>query len=197
MKIILLGGFLGSGKTSVLMKIAQYITKHNTTDKKIPLVIIENEIGEISVDSKILGDYKVKELFSGCICCSLAGDLTISINQIREDFDPEYIIVEATGLALPDKIAETILQYTKDCEYLKIITIADASRFDEITESVDIFFNNQMKCGNIMLLNKTDLVDANKKNQIITKLSSINPNAELYAICANQNIDCVLEKILQ
>lgn len=196
MKIILLGGFLGSGKTSVLTKIAQYITIRNTSDKKTPLVIIENEIGEISVDSKILGDYKVKELFSGCICCSLAGDLTISINQIREDFNPEYIIVEATGLALPDKIADTILQYTKDCEYLKIITIADASRFDEITESVDIFFNNQMKCGNIMLLNKIDLVDENKKNQILTKLSDINPNAELYAICANQNIDCVLGKIL-
>lgn len=196
MKIILLGGFLGSGKTSVLMKIVQYITKHNTSDKKTPLVIIENEIGEICVDSKILGDLKVKELFSGCICCSLAGDLTISINQIHEDFDPEYIIVEATGLALPNKIADTILQYTKDCEYLKIITIADASRFDEITESVDIFFNNQMKCGNIMLLNKIDLVDENKKNQILTRLSDINRNAELYAICANQNIDCVLEKIL-
>lgn len=144
----------------------------------------------------MLKNYEVKELFSGCICCSLAGDLTIEINQIQEKFNPEYIIVEATGLALPDKIADIILQYTQSCEYLKTIVIVDASRFDEIMEYSDIFFKNQIRCGDIMLLNKVDLIDEQKKNTMLNELSDINPAAESFAISANENIDSIFEKIL-
>ncbi len=191
MKIIILGGFLGSGKTSLLISMAEYLSKHNTETQRTPLAIIENEIGEVSIDNKILenGGYSVSTLSSGCICCSLAGDLTIAINDIAEKYNPVYSVIEATGLAYPDNIAETIKQFGKHIENIAIIAIVDAERWEENYEVLEILMTVQIKNADIILLNKIDTVDSDTVSQIALQLKEINNHAVIYPVSAVNGIE--------
>lgn len=195
MKCIVLGGFLGSGKTTVLLKLAKSIIDQYQGKCENPLVIIENEIGEISVDSKLLGDYQVRELFAGCICCTLSSDLTQSIKLLYEEYHPEWIIVEATGLAYPDKIVETIRQYAHECEKVMTITIADAGRWFEVMDYMDVMLLGQMKTGDLMLINKIDLIDETAVKAIVSELEIINPETEVLVISAKNGIGDLSKKI--
>lgn len=195
MKCIVLGGFLGSGKTTVLLKLAKSIINQSQGKSENPLVIIENEIGEISVDSKLLGDFEVRELFSGCICCTLTSDLTRSIKGLYDEFHPEWIIVEATGLAYPDKIVETIRQYAHECEKVMTLTIADAGRWFEVMDYMDVLLLGQMKTGDLMLLNKIDLVDTMAVKEIESELKKINPEADVVVMSAKNGIGDLNKRI--
>jgi G3E family GTPase len=115
MNIIIFGGFLGSGKTTTILSLAHYIVEKEKSSDKPNLVIIENEIGETGIDDKVLksNGYSVKELFSGCICCTLSSDLTIMLNDIAEKVNPKWVIIECTGLAYPSKITDTLNKYEK------------------------------------------------------------------------------------
>ncbi len=192
MKVIILGGFLGSGKTTLLLNLAEYITlKHKTS--QTPLVIIENEIGEISVDGSLLGEYRVKELFSGCICCTLAGDLASSVIDIKEKYNPEYIIIEATGMAHPHKIAATMKEYTK--ESITTICMADVIRWDELMDCMDVFITNQLKGADIILLNKCDLITPEKSHEIAQEISQINPQTRIKCISAKNDNNIMAELV--
>ena len=100
MKVIILGGFLGSGKTTVLLQMAPLIRE--ISKKEMALAVIENEIGEVSVDSRLRQGYEVRELFSGCICCTLTSDLGSALREIGWEYDPEYVLVE--GVSASDKM---------------------------------------------------------------------------------------------
>lgn len=106
MKVLILGGFLGSGKTSLLLQLAYYMTGHLSGDKKYQVVILENEIGEEGIDDKLLrgNGYQVENLFSGCACCTLSGELLSSVSNIEKQLQPQWLILETTGLAYPHLI---------------------------------------------------------------------------------------------
>jgi G3E family GTPase len=186
-----LGGFLGSGKTTVLLSLAKYITdRFQRADSDRPaLAIIENEIGDIGVDNLTLesANYKVTSLFSGCICCALTSDLTRCVNEIVEKYKPPYIAIEATGLAYPDSIADTIKKYSPECERILTIVIVDARRWDEHMETLDLMISRQIRDADILLLNKTDRVNTETKTRIIAELSSLNPTARIFAISARRD----------
>ena len=118
MNIIIFGGFLGSGKTSTILSLAHFIVEKGKKSDKPNLVIIENEIGEIGIDDKVLksSGYSVNELFSGCICCTLSTDLVIMLNDISEKISPSWVIIECTGLAYPSKIINSLNKYGKGIE---------------------------------------------------------------------------------
>ncbi|MFZ7133148.1 MAG: CobW family GTP-binding protein [Eubacteriales bacterium] len=191
MNIILLGGFLGSGKTSVLISMAHYLTKANFKNQEIRLAIIENEIGEISVDNKILqgGGYNVSTLFSGCICCTLAGDLTIALNDIAVKYAPEYTIIEATGLAYPSRIVDTIREYGKNVKAIQIIAIVDAERWQENYDALEVLMCGQLQCADIILLNKIDVMADSFVIQITKELQEINNDAKIYPVSAKNGIE--------
>lgn len=195
MKVVVLGGFLGSGKTTVLLEFAREIVSRNKGTKKTPLVIIENEIGDVSVDGKMLSGYSVKELFAGCICCTLISDLTVTVHDILQEYDPAWLIIEATGMAQPDSIASTIIQYVRVEKILSIV-LADASRWDKLMNYMEVFLTQQIRGGDIILLNKTDLVDNEKINIILVRLCEINPSAVVYAVSAKNGIGERLNEIL-
>ena len=111
MRIIILGGFLGSGKTSVLLQLARHLVKRErATSGGVKVAIIENEVGDVGIDDKVLVNegFSVKNLFAGCACCSLAGELVYSIRMIQKELNPEWLIIEATGIAHPGSMRETI-----------------------------------------------------------------------------------------
>ena len=123
MNLIIFGGFLGSGKTSLILSLSHFLLE-NKNSVKSNVVIIENEIGEIGVDDKVLeySGLSVRELFSGCICCQLSSDLIITLNDIHEKIDPEWVIIETTGLAYPGRILSTLKEYGKNIDSIKTVS---------------------------------------------------------------------------
>jgi len=186
MKVILLGGFLGSGKTTFLLKLAPYLAARSKKDPAV--VVLENEISNTDVDTKLLESLNltVRNLAAGCICCTSAGALPDSVAKIKTDFDPDYLIIEATGMAFPDAIAQTI--ETENQLPVTVAILADASRWDRLNRAMSEFVHGQLKRADIVLLNKTDKVRVEKMEQIRDGLSRL-VSAPVYPIQANTPID--------
>ena len=90
MNVLIFGGFLGSGKTTALMQLAKYIVRSSTSDKPNKVMILENEIGEVGIDDSFLrgGGFQVENLFAGCACCTVSGELVSAANSIKKEYDP-------------------------------------------------------------------------------------------------------------
>lgn len=182
MKIIILGGFLGSGKTTVLLQYAGWLVKHSTAEH--PVIILENEISGAGVDNQLLegADFTVKNIFAGCICCTSAGVLEQSVRKIEKEYDPEWLLVEATGMAYPDSIRKNLM----DAGYpgTAILALADASRWDRVSRAMPDFIQAQMKDADVILLNKIDLADEKTVERIHGELLKLRTDAGIFRICA-------------
>lgn len=155
MRILLFGGFLGSGKTTTILQVAKQIT----TTRGETVAIIENEIGEAGVDDKLLsaGGFQVRPLFGGCVCCQITGDLVTAVEEIRKDLDPDWLIVEMTGLAVPANIAQAIGKYCAgDCSF-KTVTIVDGGRWPELKEVLEPLVVAQVQKSDLVIINKIDI----------------------------------------
>lgn len=185
MKILLVGGFLGSGKTSFILKLAH----HMIEDLGIAnIVILENEIGEISVDDKVLkgSGYQVKGLFAGCVCCTLAGELPSAVRQIEREINPDWIIMEATGVAFPYNIKENVENSLGiNC---KIVCLTDAQRWKRLFRAMDHLFRYQLMEADVVLVNKIDVADQESIDKCIADVKELNPTAVVVPTCANESI---------
>jgi len=171
--ITLITGYLGSGKTTLLRKILQ-----NSSRK---LAILMNEFGEIAIDSRIIEGKNVKmaELAGGCVCCSLVGEFEAAVEEILEKVEPEMIVVETTGVAEPDALIVNIQDSLPQVQLDAVVTVADAdaiSKFPEIGYTGKI----QLEVADVILINKTDLVDAQQLRQVEEKIRQLNDTATLF-----------------
>lgn len=184
MKIIVLGGFLGSGKTTVLLQLASYLVKANQGASKNPVVILENEISAAGIDSRLLtgNSFNVKNIFSGCICCSGAAQLIDSAKKIRLEYDPAWLLIEATGMAHSDSILEELQNY--GFPDAAILALADAKRWARFSKAMPEFINSQMNEARVILVSKKDLVSACDLAQVIKSLGEINPQASILGLNA-------------
>ncbi len=188
MKILLLSGFLGSGKTSALLQLASYLVR--TSPKEgTAVMIIENEIGEVGVDDKVLkaGGLQVKELFAGCACCTGGADLLSDIRTIRDTADPAWIVIEATGVAYPLQIKENV----EACFHIpvKILALADAKRWKRLHAYMAQLIEGQVDSADCILLNKVDLVEEAEADAIAEELRAYNPTAAIWKVVANKPMD--------
>jgi G3E family GTPase len=189
--VTVLTGFLGSGKTTLLNRILS--EKHG---KRI--AVIENEFGEVGVDSELVigAEEELFETNNGCICCTVRGDLIRILGQLlkrRDKFD--YILIETTGMADPGPVAQTFFldDELKDQFQLDaIVTMVDAKHFemhvDELNEPAE-----QVAFADLVLLNKTDLVDAASLERIERRIRGINGTAK---ILRTKNADAPIDKVL-
>ncbi len=174
--VTLLAGFLGSGKTTLLNHILSQ--EHGRR-----IAVIENEFGEISVDHDLVigADEDIFEMSTGCICCSIKGDLVETLNRLldrKERFDA--ILIEATGLASPGPIAQAFLVDQEMAQGLKldgVITLIDTRHIWNHLDELDVAWE-QVAFSNVLVLNKTDLVDSEEIERIETRLKEINPTAK-------------------
>ena len=195
MKFLIVGGFLGSGKTSFIIKLAQYMMEKQGIQK---IVVLENEIGEIGVDDKILrgSGYQVRGMFSGCVCCTMSGELPINVRMIQKDLDPEWIIMEATGVAFPDSIKQNLLK-TLDI-HAQIVCVADAQRWEKLVKPLGHLLPLQLKEADFVLLNKVDLVDERELEAASESIRSINDQTSFACISTATGIpDEVFQRILE
>lgn len=197
MNLIIFGGFLGSGKTSVILSMAHFLVKSEDSIKS-NLVIIENEVGEIGIDDKVLKSdgYSVRELFSGCICCQLTADLITTLNDIKENINPKWVIIETTGLAYPSKILDNINKYGKGIESIRTVTVVDAERWEELDTIAPVLVENQVSQGDTLLINKIDLVTETELQQVESRVRELNPKANVYKVSANIEVkDCIWKEV--
>jgi len=185
MKVIILGGFLGSGKTSVLLQLAEFLVSRSLKEAvTTPVVIVENEIGGAGVDNLLLENQglTVKNLFAGCACCTSSAQLEDTVSFLKNEYNPKWIIIEATGLAYPDKIKHTV-EAAFGVE-TGIITLVDATRWFRLIAAMEPFVSGQLENAGGVLVNKIDCVDENCVAEVIKSLKTYNPTIPCYPISA-------------
>ena len=190
MELLIVAGFLGSGKTTMVLSAISRIIER--TGKKV--VIIVNDFGTVGIDGKLMEKYglNVAELASGCICCTLGGDLLTTLQDIEEKIRPDLVVIEPTGLADPDAIVGALDHYPgKPLERIRSAVIVDAVRFPAIFKALNRPLTSQVKSADLVLINKIDAVPADALNAVQADLRSINPDVPMIAVSAlnNTNVD--------
>ncbi|GHU07797.1 hypothetical protein FACS1894151_02680 [Spirochaetia bacterium] len=196
MKIILVGGFLGSGKTSIVLQMARYLTgKAETAGTKV--AIIENEIGEVGIDDRVLqgAGFQVRGLFSGCVCCTMSGELVVTLRDIIKNLNPEYLIMEATGVAYPSNIKEVLEEAFSDLN-CKICCIADAGRWQRLLIPLQNIIRPQLEGADIILINKIDLVDGAALEAVDASIKNLNPGSACFHVSALKPVDTAIWDML-
>ncbi|MEO1817014.1 MAG: GTP-binding protein [Acetobacterium sp.] len=192
-KLILFTGFLGSGKTSLLLKCAKYLAWNK---KKCAIII--NEIGEIGIDNlqmKKLG-YDVWELFGGCICCTMAISLEETIQQLMANYEIEYILMEPSGAADPTNLYQPLLHSGFTAAQINNIFIMDPTRVEMFEAVLEPYLQSAIPLANRAVINKIDLASAEemkKSNQIIKKY---NEKVPIFEINLNELTENQIEQLL-
>ena len=174
--VTLLSGFLGSGKTTLL----NYILKQNHGKR---IAVIENEFGEIGVDSEFIigADQDIFEMSNGCICCSIRGDMIETLNRLLEQHKKfDHILIESTGLASSGPTAQAFLVEDKISKSLfldGIVTLVDAKHFENNLNAQAVV-SEQIAFSNVILLNKADLVTEPEMEKLEKQIRQINPTAK-------------------
>ena len=190
MKILIFGGFLGAGKTTVILQMAKHMV-HMDPGVMSRIVILENEIGSASVDDKTIAGTgaRVETLFSGCVCCTMAGELIANIEYIKKRFDPEWIILETTGMAYPSKVKSMILDAYPDMD-CRLFCLVDAKRWMRMQKVPELkeFSGEQLEDADAVLVNKCDLVDAEELEKVDRSVKEINDRPQMVHIVASEEI---------
>ena len=171
-KIDIFSGFLGAGKTTLIRK----LIAEGYKDEK--LVLIENEFGEIAVDGGFLKDagVEITEMNSGCICCTLVGDFTEALKKVIEQYAPDRILIEPSGVGKLSDVAKAVAG-VPGCEIGAKVTVVDAGRCRLYIRNFGEFFNDQVHNADVIILSRTDAVPDGKVLTATAMLSQLNPNA--------------------
>ena len=177
-KIDIVSGFLGAGKTTLIKK----MVKEAYQGEK--LVLIENEFGEISIDGGFLKDagIQISEMSSGCICCSLVGDFGKALREVKEQFQPDRILIEPSGVGkLSDVIVavENTVADIPDMRLNSFVTVADAGKVKVYMKNFGEFYNNQIEAAGTIILSRTQKLTQEKLEAAAALLREKNPTAAI------------------
>ena len=177
-KIDIVSGFLGAGKTTLIKKL---LAEAFPGEK---LVLIENEFGEISIDGGFLKDsgVQISEMSSGCICCSLVGDFNKALKDVHEQFHPDRILIEPSGVGkLSDVIVavENTVKDVPDMQLNSFVTVADATKVKVYMKNFGEFYNNQIESAGTIILSRTQRLSQEKLEAAVALLREKNPNAAI------------------
>ena len=172
MDMIIIAGFLGSGKTTLILNTVGQITER--TGKKVAMIV--NDFGNIGIDGKVMEKYglKVQELCRGCICCTLGPNFLDTVRTIHDKFEPDLVIVEPSGIADPDSILATMEHYQgRPLGKISTVILLDAVRFPLLVQAMKIPMTKQLHSADLVLLTKTDEVDANRLKDMEAFVKSV------------------------
>lgn len=174
MKILIVSGFLGAGKTTFIREMAKKTA--------LDLVVMENEYGEVGIDGDLLGGEKklnIWELTEGCICCSMKSDFASSVLTIANTLDPEYLIVEPTGVGLLSQVVENLrrIEYERIL-LLKPVTLLDANCFAHYVREYGDIFKDQLRAAGTIVISKRGFPDRGEEaDSLLSAVREINPTA--------------------
>ena len=173
-KIDIFSGFLGAGKTTLIRKLIQ----EGYQGEK--LVLIENEFGDIAIDGGFLQDagVQITEMNSGCICCTLVGDFTKALRKVIEDFAPDRILIEPSGVGKLSDVAAAVAR-VEGAEIGSKTTVVDASKAKMYAKNFGEFFNDQVASADLLVMSRTGTAKEEKVQEAVRILKEINPEAAL------------------
>ena len=176
-KVDIISGFLGAGKTTLISK----LLKEALTGEQV--VLIENEFGEIGIDGGFLKDsgIEIKEMNSGCICCSLVGDFGTSLKEVVDKYHPDRIIIEPSGVGKLSDVIKAVkdLHIENEIKLNSASTVADASKVKVYMKNFGEFFNNQIEHAGTIILSRTQNVSEDKLNNAIELIRGLNKDAHI------------------
>ena len=176
-KIDIISGFLGAGKTTLIKKLISEVF----AGQKI--VLIENEFGEIGIDGVFLKDagINITEMNSGCICCSLVGDFGKALKQVMEQFAPDRIIIEPSGVGKLSDVRRAVEDVAADCDLTvnSLVTVADVMKVKMYMKNFGEFYNNQVESAGTIILSRTQKASQDKLDAAVALIREKNPNATI------------------
>ncbi|MDD2613603.1 MAG: GTP-binding protein [Methanosarcina sp.] len=176
MQVIVVGGFLGSGKTTTIINMGKYLAEKG---KKVAIIV--NEIGEIGIDGDVINrfGFDTKEITSGCICCSLKVGLRTTVTMLAKEYKPDILMIEPTGIAFPHVIKEEIklMNLGEHVEIAPLVTLIDGSRFKYLMKEVKEFAMRQIIDAEILGINKIDLIEPIRLPILEASVQQLNPKA--------------------
>ena len=176
-KVDILSGFLGAGKTTLISKLLKEALK----DEQV--VLIENEFGEIGIDGGFLKEsgVEIREMNSGCICCSLVGDFGTSLKEVVEKYHPDRIIIEPSGVGKLSDVIKAVKDLNIEDEIVlnSACTVADASKVKVYMKNFGEFFNNQIEHAGTIVLSRTQNITDEKLNAALEMIKSLNSKAHI------------------
>ena len=176
-KIDIISGFLGAGKTTLIKKLLKEAFEGEQ------VVLIENEFGEIGIDGGFLKDagIEIREMNSGCICCSLVGDFGASLKEVVEKYHPDRILIEPSGVGKLSDVIKAVqgVEEDVDIQLNSYTTVVDAKKCKMYMRNFGEFFDNQVQYAGAIIMSRTDIVDEKKAMESMELLRSINGNAAI------------------
>ena len=176
-KIDIISGFLGAGKTTLIKK----LLKEAFADEQV--VLIENEFGEIGIDGGFLKEagIQIREMNSGCICCSLVGDFGTSLKEVVEKYHPDRILIEPSGVGKLSDVIKAVQGVQGDVDIVlnSYTTVVDAKKCKMYMRNFGEFFDNQVQYAGAIIMSRTDIVDEEKAMQAMELLRGLNEKAAI------------------
>ena len=176
-KIDIISGFLGAGKTTFIKKLLQEAISGDQ------VLLIENEFGEIGIDGGFLKDsgIEIREMNSGCICCSLVGDFGKSLSEVLTKYKPDRIIIEPSGVGKLSDVMKAVIDVSADMDVAlnSAVTIVDAAKCKMYMKNFGEFFNNQIENAGTVVLSRTDITDTAKIQKDVEMIREKNPKAAI------------------
>ncbi len=178
MRLLLFAGFLGSGKTTLILALA----RRAAVDRARVCVLV-NEVGEVGIDGEVLrlGEMEVVEITGGCICCQIGVDLVRALRDLEQEFRPDLVIVEATGIATPEGVLDAIRRYPpQTLEALMTVTVVDPTRFEALHEVLTPLIEAQITGADCLVMTKADEASPEEMETAVRAVVELAPDTPVF-----------------
>jgi G3E family GTPase len=184
MRLLLFAGFLGSGKTTLILALGRQVAFRDAR-----VAVIVNEVGEVGIDGDVLrmGDLQVKEITAGCICCQIGVDLVRTLWELEELFRPDLVIIEASGIATPAGVLDALQRYpAQTVTSIETITVVDPLRFEALYEVLTPLIESQIIGADRVVVMKADQGTPEEVEAALRTVAALAPAAPAYVVDATR-----------
>jgi G3E family GTPase len=198
LKLLLVGGFLGAGKTTLILRLANELPVRGLGN----IALVVNDFGKIGIDGQVLGatGLEVRQLYSGCICCQLGMDFLKSLQALEQEYSPDLVVLEPSGVAEPGNILRLMPDYQgKPLEMVRSVIVADSAQLPMLLDALEPLISAQLAGADVVVLNKIDEASPGELEAAEKAVRSVVPAARLVAISAEtgQNLEALYEEMLR
>jgi G3E family GTPase len=184
MRLLLFAGFLGSGKTTLILALAR-----RAALERLRVCVLVNEVGEVGIDGTVLrlGELEVVEISGGCICCQIGVDLVRALRDLEQEFTPDLVIIEASGIATPEGVLDSIRRYPpRTLVSLRTVTVVDAERFEALHEVLTPLIESQIGGADWVVITKVDEATPTETEAVRRGVADLAPTVPVFEVDARR-----------